>query len=360
MPRRVAFLCILLLVLSPAAFAALGLPISSQAKAQSFNCRYAKSPDEILICHNSRLAQLDEQMSSIFFSVRNSVSAAQHASLDAGQHSWLRARMSCGRDAECIAAAYIERIAQLTSLQAGLQQQAPGNSVAECQVMDPTGTPLNVRTSPDGNIVATLSNGLRVVILDHASRRGKDWVYIGNANDRAPIGWVFENYLDCSGRTTVQAPGTAEQPQPQSYWFVANTEPPDAYLALRTAPYSQGGHRMAMMPNGTLLQVLERRPDRWWLVRVVGTGQQGWALSSQGDRIYIECCQAAGGGQAAASRAAATGNTSPASSQEASGTGFFVAPHFVLTNNHVIKSCGEYPITVAYPDKRPVRAYIAG
>ena len=57
------------------------------------------------------------------------------------------------------------------------------------------------------------------------------------------------------------------------------------------------------------------------------------------------------------SRAAAKDHSS---SEESSGTGFFVAPHLVLTNNHVIRGCGEYPITVAYPDKRPVKAYVAG
>ena len=32
-------------------------------------------------------------------------------------------------------------------------------------------------------ILSRMSNGLRVVILDHTSRRGKDWVYIGRANE---------------------------------------------------------------------------------------------------------------------------------------------------------------------------------
>lgn len=276
MPRRCAFRCIVLLVMSAAAVTSLLLSTISRTEAQSFNCRYAKTPDEVLICRDFGLAQLDEQMASVFFSVRNSVSREEQTSLDAGQRSWLRARMSCGRDANCIAAVYRQRIAQLTSLQARLQQPTPGNSVAECQVLDPTGTPLNVRTSPDGNIVGALSNGLRVVILDHTSRRGKDWVYIGRANDRAPIGWVFESYLNCSNTGPVQASGDAEQVPPAGQSQAANSSAPTA------------------------------------------------------------------------------------TSQESSGTGFFVAPHFVLTNNHVIKSCGEYPITVTYPDRRPVRAYIAG
>jgi TonB family protein len=47
------------------------------------------------------------------------------------------------------------------------------------------------------------------------------------------------------------------------------------------------------MANGTLLQVLQRQADGWWYVRVVSTGQQGWALSRQGNTSWIECCQTA-------------------------------------------------------------------
>jgi uncharacterized protein len=66
-----------------------------------------------------------------------------------------------------------------------------------CRVMDPTGTPLNVRTSPNGNAVGSLENGVQVVILDSASRNGKNWVYVGRTEDRVPIGWVFQDYLVC-------------------------------------------------------------------------------------------------------------------------------------------------------------------
>ena len=51
----------------------------------------------------------------------------------------------------------------------------------------------------------------------------------------------------------------------------------------------------------------------------------------------------------------------PSSLGESSlGTGCFVAPQYVLTNNHVIKDCGINPISVSYPDRRPERAYISG
>jgi hypothetical protein len=73
-------------------------------------------------------------------------------------------------------------------------------------------------------------------------------------------------------------------------YYVANTSPPDAYLALRTDPTSSFGQRIMAMPNGTLLQVLQRRPDGWWYVRVLPSGQEGWALSGQGNSLWIECC----------------------------------------------------------------------
>jgi len=46
-----------------------------------------------------------------------------------------------------------------------------------CRIMDPTGTPLNVRTARNGHVAGTLSNGTLVSVLDHASDRGgKPWV----------------------------------------------------------------------------------------------------------------------------------------------------------------------------------------
>lgn len=75
-----------------------------------------------------------------------------------------------------------------------------------------------------------------------------------------------------------------------AYFYVANTRPPDAFLALRTQPSASSGLRIMAMTNGTLLQVLQRRQDGWWYVRVKATGDEGWALSGQGDQAWIVCC----------------------------------------------------------------------
>ena len=86
-------------------------------------------------------------------------------------------------------------------------------------------------------------------------------------------------------------PSYAQSNSPDNFYFyVANTMPPDAFLSLRTAPTAAHGLNVMQMPNGTLLQVLQRRDDGWWYVRVVPSNQEGWALSGQGNRVWIECC----------------------------------------------------------------------
>ena len=69
---------------------------------------------------------------------------------------------------------------------------------SRCRVMDPTGTPLNIRSGPNGRIVGTLENGLLVTVLDRAADgNGKPWVYIANFQTGAPLGWVFREFIAC-------------------------------------------------------------------------------------------------------------------------------------------------------------------
>jgi len=68
---------------------------------------------------------------------------------------------------------------------------------ANCVIADPSPTPLNLRTSPNGKIIGTIANGERTRILDRARDRGGDeWVYISDATSQ-PLGWVFRRYIVC-------------------------------------------------------------------------------------------------------------------------------------------------------------------
>jgi len=63
-----------------------------------------------------------------------------------------------------------------------------------CIVNDPTGTPLNVRASPRGKILDTVSNGTNVVIVE---RRGKWTAIVIPVVDHIKGGWVFHQFLQC-------------------------------------------------------------------------------------------------------------------------------------------------------------------
>ncbi len=62
-----------------------------------------------------------------------------------------------------------------------------------CRVADPTGTPLNVRDSPNGTIIGALDNGISVRFTNRTSD-GR-WGYIVPA--RGKSGWVFADYVNC-------------------------------------------------------------------------------------------------------------------------------------------------------------------
>jgi hypothetical protein len=65
-------------------------------------------------------------------------------------------------------------------------------------VTDPTGTPLNVRESPNGKITGTLANGTLVAIVEYKdAANGKPWVKVVDYKTTKPIGWVFREFVSC-------------------------------------------------------------------------------------------------------------------------------------------------------------------
>ena len=64
---------------------------------------------------------------------------------------------------------------------------------------DPTGTPLNVRSAPNGTILGALHNDTPVQITGFTMAGNKTWariVPVGNAKR----GWVFFDFLSCDGQ----------------------------------------------------------------------------------------------------------------------------------------------------------------
>jgi uncharacterized protein len=90
------------------------LLLIQSAHAQSFNCRYARTPDEVAICEDARLSALDERLSNRFFRLRDTLYGPDRARLDRDQAAWLNARHQCGSAPACIAAAYRARLSELS------------------------------------------------------------------------------------------------------------------------------------------------------------------------------------------------------------------------------------------------------
>ena len=66
-----------------------------------------------------------------------------------------------------------------------------------CTVVDPTGTPLNVRIGPNDDIVGALKNGMKIEVIEHQDVGDRRWALV--ANYSSEWGYVFADYLDCSG-----------------------------------------------------------------------------------------------------------------------------------------------------------------
>lgn len=87
--------------------------VPSLAHAQSFNCRYARSPDEVLICQDEHLSNLDVTLSQTYFRLRNSLCGAARDRLEASQSRRPASRKDCGRDYGCVERHYQSRISEL-------------------------------------------------------------------------------------------------------------------------------------------------------------------------------------------------------------------------------------------------------
>ena len=78
-----------------------------------------------------------------------------------------------------------------------------GTGDRRARFLNPTGSGLNVRTNPNGQIVGTFRNGTLVSVLVRTlDSRGRPWVYVRTYESGAPRGWVFGNYLDCNSNPT--------------------------------------------------------------------------------------------------------------------------------------------------------------
>jgi serine protease Do len=128
----------------------------------------------------------------------------------------------------------------------------------------------------------------------------------------------------------------------------------------RTATFSLQDHSLFGNVSKDLVNELAAAPDIPILLRyvVIGTRARGsmqFVNSAGAIRSVVHCREELVAANQSVDPSVPT-SPPPSSNDSSSGTGFFVAPHTIVTNYHVIESCNA--IFVRYPEYRPERAYL--
>lgn len=93
----------------------LALPaLPHTASAASFDCDRADlAADEKVICNTRSLNDADVKMATTFDLLAGLMAMGNRDKMHEDQSAWLKRRQACGADADCIRAAYDERLKQL-------------------------------------------------------------------------------------------------------------------------------------------------------------------------------------------------------------------------------------------------------
>ncbi len=143
--------------------AAVSMNASAEAEPKpSFNCAKARTPIEVAICSDARLAASDAEMAKLYKSARNAVGAEDRRSLKDAQRRWLRARrVVCGmpskgkwsrskHDIACLHAMYVARQADLSAGLANSKTTKP-DGVCSIQEEADSGVRVSCRFALGGN-----------------------------------------------------------------------------------------------------------------------------------------------------------------------------------------------------------------
>jgi hypothetical protein len=98
--------------------AAESLPADRVTARPSFNCRYAHTGTEKMICGSPRLAARDREMASLWYALLARSDPATRAHLRRTRDAFLERREHCGSEG-CVDSVYVSRMAELRSIANG-------------------------------------------------------------------------------------------------------------------------------------------------------------------------------------------------------------------------------------------------
>ncbi|HEX8622506.1 MAG TPA: hypothetical protein VF718_11085 [Allosphingosinicella sp.] len=84
----------------------------------SFNCRYARTGTEKMVCASPRLAARDREMASLWYALMADADPATRGHLRRSRDAFLGRRERCGSEA-CVDSAYVSRMAELRRIAQG-------------------------------------------------------------------------------------------------------------------------------------------------------------------------------------------------------------------------------------------------
>jgi hypothetical protein len=86
-------------------------------------------------------------------------------------------------------------------LSAHVSAFAQDRGFTRCTVVDQTGTPLNVRSSPNGKrIVSKLKSGTSLYLDKYGDdAQGREWALVRLTGKKVnkPLGWVLSEFIEC-------------------------------------------------------------------------------------------------------------------------------------------------------------------
>ncbi|MEA3017601.1 MAG: hypothetical protein QOI38_2323 [Sphingomonadales bacterium] len=88
------------------------------AGSPSFNCSYARTRSERLVCANGTLAARDRQMAALYYSVMANADVGTRAHLRRSRDAFLSRRERCGSE-DCVMSIYDARIQEIRRIAAG-------------------------------------------------------------------------------------------------------------------------------------------------------------------------------------------------------------------------------------------------
>jgi uncharacterized protein len=108
--------------------AVLAASVPSLARAGDYapiNCAKAVSPSEMTICMTYSLGQADARMATLYAVATSLVAMGQRGDIGDAQVRWLKSRDTCGRNVDCLAGTYNDRIRQLNKVIDAIASRGP-------------------------------------------------------------------------------------------------------------------------------------------------------------------------------------------------------------------------------------------